>query len=527
MQTIAVVAVAPVPVVGAPDTVTVTGEISGGVPVNVVLAKGDCKPMIPGKLTGSVIHHADGRSVILENILAGLTDDLFGEFTIYAADKVIFSGPLAIWAYKRSRPFWINPPMVKADADLSIFPNYPSGSGKETMYPAYMASDNSPMGIANPGLTSTAIGDGGEHPRLGSMSEPDADWLVNPTAENAIVVRGWADAAAPFVGGVRDPATMKMLDVTEFPRASMLGVQLGASGNPIGKFQSACPYSVDQTQDHAPVFNALACVIFDGTDYDREQLAFWCNLANSLWQNWSYRLKAGCTGTTGIARGTGRGMVVLSYASLLSDHTDYFKAWMLATLTDFTASYGKQTGLPSALFDGGYPNHGFGPWLQHLMIYGIGCGMHHGYVNADSQFAMDHFAAPVLDSMLVTQAELSTIYNSQSTSDAGVRAVDWAQSLQFAAGHNPKLAAALLCPEGSQALQDALGQGGKPGYFSGYPTSPEGYASMLQPALAVMADFCTDQVRAKAAWAKFEAMALPNIDYSTNKKYDVWPKKVA
>lgn len=518
-QAVTVAAWAEPPVVGAAGTVTVVGEIANGIPVNVVVGKGQRVPLVPNKLLGSIVWHADGKSVCLENGYCGLTDDLFGEFVIYNGATEVFRGPLAIWAYSRTRPFWLEAPAVLPTADLSKFPNYPQGTGQETLYSQYAAGDNSPM--SQGALISAAIGNGGEHPYLGSMPEWDADYLVNPTADNATVVFGCADACSVLGFVMLDPATNKMLDVTQWPKASWNGPQRGATGNPIAKFQTFNRCSLGQAQDHAPVFCALAAEL-RGTDYDRETLSLWCNFANSLFQNYAYRLPAGCTGSDGIPRGTGRGLVVLTYATMLSDQPAYFDAWMKATLADFQVKFGAQTGIQVVQKSFGYPHNGFGPWLQHLLVYGIGCAMQHGY-KAEGQWALDYFATAILDSVLVTQDELSTIYNSQWADDNGVVAKDWAQGLQFAALNQPKIAAALVCVEGSQALQAALGSGFPAGYYSGYPTEPTGYPAMMQPAMAVIREMATDQTRATAGWTKFAANAVTHIDYSHNPKYNVTP----
>lgn len=523
-QIITVAAWAEPTIVGAADTVTVVGEIANGVPVNVIVAKGQRRPLVPNRLLGSVIWHADGKSVCLEDGYAGLTDDLFGEFVVYHGTTEVFRGPLAIWAGTRTRPLWLEAPTIRPDADLSKFPNYGAGTGKETLYAEYTAGDN---GLMSQGaLISSAIGNGGEHAYLGAMPEWDADYLVNPTAQNAEVVRGCADACSVLGFVWIDPATNKMLDVTQWPKASWNAPQRGVVGNPIAKFQTFNRCSLGQAQTHAPVFCALAAELY-GTDYDRETLSLWCNFANSLFENYAYRLPAGCTDTGGIPRGTGRGLVVLTYATQLSDNPAYFDAWMRATLADFTARYQGQTGIPVVQKSYGYPHNGFGPWLQHLLVYGIGCAMQHGYRNADSQFALDYFATAILDSILVTQDELSSVYNSQWADDNGVVAKDWAEGLQFAAQNQPKIAAALQCAEGSQALQDALGGGNPPGSYSGYPTSPTGYPAIEQPSMAVIREFATDQVRAAAAWEKFETNAVARIDYSTNPKYNVRPRVAA
>jgi hypothetical protein len=101
---------------------------------------------------------------------------------------------------------------------------------------------------------------------------------------------------------------------------------------------------------------------------------------------------------------------------------------------------------------------------------------------------------------------------------------DWAQGMAEVAKLKPNVASALTYAENSPELSSALNLGNsayKAGDFTGYPWSPEGYASMLQPALAYAARYASDQVRAQAAWAKH--VQWIRADYSQEAKYNIYP----
>ncbi|CAM5592325.1 hypothetical protein [Rhodanobacter lindaniclasticus] len=147
------------------------------------------------------------------------------------------------------------------------------------------------------------------------MTEWDACYLTNPTADNARVVRGMADAAAPVPFHVRDFGTGKMLDVRTYPRASMQDTQRGVGSNPIAAFTTRWPFLLGQAQSHATNYGALACTLW-GTEFDREQAAMWANYICSLNQNYLYRSPLGCCAfRNNAARGFGRALTVLLNAA--------------------------------------------------------------------------------------------------------------------------------------------------------------------------------------------------------------------
>jgi hypothetical protein len=591
-------------VAGQPVVVTYT-DTTGAV-ITYVVPQGSRVPLVAGSLLGSLVYHGDGKSVCIENAFLGTVGDLSGTFKVVAGDTTLFDGPLLIGPYRRTRPFWLAPRQLVSNPDLSMFPKLGPGSEKASMAAAYAKADNGPLGIGPVEKDQTQQG---EHNYLGPLPEWDADWLTNPSAENAEVVGGMSDASCPYPIHAIDPATNKMVDVRDFPNISFVAPLRGAKGNPIVPFKSAAPVLVTDRM-HAANYCALAAVIF-ATDFDKEELAFRANFTSSLFDNYSYRLPEGCSSMDGaLVRGLGRGLVQLCYAAKYSNVPDYFAPWIDAQCRDALRIQNGQTGIKiqQAAIAGGYDNDQYAPWQEHVYINGIATAMQFGHTNW--QPVLDYHLDTLFSSLLDAPHELATMYAASCVrapnadelvpinaaidavcdyaktlpvtyvqtwidklqafaaaqpfalmvknalvpyinvemrktfvvtpakpvdaevlraamhADVGsmlVPVANWVEGLQVAAAFTPKLAAAMRCAEGSPELLAAFGltTSYKAGDFSGYPWAPDGYAAMLQSGLGPGVRYATDQVRARAAWAKFTQWA--RCDYSGNGKYDVVP----
>ena len=500
----------PVSAQPAPNSgVTVTGSLADGTAVNLALQPGQRVPLVAGKIVGSAVYHADGRSVCIENCYAGTTADLVGHFTIVAGGKTLFDGDLTIWCYARTRPFWINAPAVNASADLSMFAPLGPASAQPSMYDAYTKADNSPMGC---GLIYPSFGATGERPDLGPLPQWDSAWLVNPSAENAQVVRGQADACAVFPAHVIDPKTNKMLLVTDYPQASFNGT--GKIGNPIVTFTSATPYKMSQAQAHASMFAALASAIY-GTEYDKEELALWANYYGSLWQSAGYRFDDGMCQTAHCqTRGVARCLVMLIYAAKLTDYKALFENWISELLADLVAR--QAPGLPQYY----YPVAGGGqsPWLQYYLMFALGLAIQNGYTAA--QPVLDWLAQFAFSAVLDAPHEMATLYRVGYQDATGKLAPDYLSALNIEALTNTEVAAAMKCAENSQAMQVALGYpNNSPGDFAGNPGAADNFVAMLRTGLAMAKSYCADQARASAAWTKY--LAHEKCDFSGNPKYDI------
>jgi hypothetical protein len=528
----------PPAITGATGTATVVGVLGNGKTVNAVANLGHRVNMVPGDIKGgSFKFYSDGLCATVENGYMGITDDLFGEFHVYIGSTLIWAGPLSLWAYTMARPFWANTPTVLASPDLSLFPRYGAGSESASWYTSYVGtyySDNSRNSIGN---LLPAMGTGGEHDYLGPVPQWDACYLVNPSPQNAEVVRGMGDGAACWAFHFIDPVTNDVPDLTDNVKISAYGASRGQAGNPIVQWRSYIPWSLDQTQDHAINFSSLCCALY-GSEYDKESLSMWANYVQAIVApgNLSYRLPSGCVTARTIPRGIGRGLVVMSFAAKLSSRKAQFTYWMGKYAADLISQYGSQTGIQTIHAGWGYPNYGQGPWQMALCIYGIALAIKHGFT-ADNypgfQWALDYFMKNVIDSMLPSrgniQHEFATHYTYAWAYDDGTPVENWEAGIRQMATHDPKLAAGIVEAENSQALQNAVGAPtSKPGDLEGYPTAPDGYPAMQQICLAMGVDHCTDQTGALAAWNAFLSNAVgwghARIIYTANPKYNIIPE---
>lgn len=498
---------------GQPVTLAVT--LADGYHRTLDLVPGDVSPLDRANQSrGGVAYYPDGKCVRLVNDYAGTTSDVSGHFALSAGGVVIFDGELTLPAHAGTRPFWLAAPKLKPVLDLSTMPKL--GKGETASWAGeYDKGDNGPTGVGNVLLS---IGAGGEHSTLGPVPEWDACYLTNPSAENLRVVRGMADAAAPVPFHVRDFATGKVLDVRQYPKASMLPQQIGADGNPIAKFSTIWPFSLSQAQSHATNYGALACELF-GTDFDREQAAMWANYISSLSQNYTYRSPLGsCVFRHNAARGFGRGLTVLLNAARNApdEFRPMFDAWVREAASDGIAAWVGKPG-PGIMQQGGaldgnvtaYANGEYAGWMQDVLTAAVGQALQYGHTAY--QPILDTFANFTF-ARVEADHEFATLYTAAP-------ADSWADGLRVKATYDADFAAALAAPEGS--AERAKYTGGSPGDFMGYPTSATGYPAMYQAALAVCVRYATDQTRAQAAWAKFQQWQ--RIDYSGNPKYNEIP----
>lgn len=511
------------------QTVTVTGTLADGTAVSVQLQPGQRKPLVPGKIVGSAIYHADGLSVCIENGYMGTTGPLSGTFTVSAGTTQLFSGALTIGAYKRTRPFWLSRPQPKAAPDWSAWPTFAVGAGsKAGMYAQYSTADNSPMGrgLAYPQFEAT-----GERPDLGGPLW-DVAYITNPNADNAAVVRGMSDAASVWAVHVIDPATNDMVDMSGNPYITTQSVMLGKNNNPIVAWiDDGSGLSLSQAQAHATNFSLVAAELY-GTDYDREEVGFWCNYYQSLWQNPAYRQANGCvTFAHCQVRGKGRGLDYLLMACKYAPAKwqPMFQGWVESLAADGASRWPKQSGIQIDQLTAQADPTLYSVWDQQVLTGALGRAIDHGYTAF--QPLLDYFAKPVFDAVLGDGAvpavchEMASGYKYNWVDASGSVVADWRAVCNATATKNTPFSSALSLPEDSLARINALesnASGYQAGDFSGYPWSPTGFSAFLRLALVALANHATDQTSAQAAWTKF--MKYYRADHSTDPKYDVVPK---
>lgn len=512
-----------VPTGNAGDAI-VYGTYNGGTPFAVTVPIGQ-RVTIPGGV-GSVKHYT-GKGIRVENMYETCTNDLF----VYAVVSTIggtelFRGNLPVWAHAGTRPFWYEQPQLLASPDTTYVPKYdPAGMSQNASgYSNWVGSDNSPMGS---GPVRADMGSEGEDNDMGpAWSYWDACYVVNPTAENAQVMRWFSDSASVWPFHCISSATNEMMTAVDYPNATMYydPTQAPVPGNPIQVYypDTACWLNLEEAQAHCVPFSVGAAVYF-GTDYDKEQVSEWTNYVTSLWVIPGDRLSSGCvTANNGQVRGVGRGLAMACYASKLSADTALFETYASTLLTDINRRWPAPDDgyIHDVRHNEGYPHNDYAPWMTDFLIHGLGVAIATGHT--DAQTLLDWFAVNRLDSMLNAQHEFATVYGmAQYESDGVTLVANWVAALNVEATYDSKIANALPCAENSQALQDAL-HPGVPGYVPGDFAQSAGnmnsYARMMQLSLAVIARYGTDQTRAQAAWTKFLQYVRGPFD-----KYSVLP----
>lgn len=511
--------------IGTLAAAVITGTVNGS-PVNLTVQPGQRVQLVPGNFQCGCAWYAADGSLLYQNDYAGAGNptpiDLPMSLTAVVGGQTFTTGSITLCYRQWTRPFWIVEPTAKT-FDRSLFPYYGLGAETASFVDAYAKADNSILG---PGLHDPHTADTGERGDLGLLTGPDAAALTNPSDAANAVVRGQADASAPFPFHATDTTTGEMLLASDYPRASMLPACYGA-GNPFVKFTTSCTYSLSEAQAHAPAFNALAAAMY-GTEFDKASLAQWANYIGCLWQNWGYRITPDgptCLDKNVQTRGAAWALRTLAEAAKLSDHPDLFSGWIEAQASQIPSITAK-AGMPMLLTDVVYPNNGFAPYQIDFVQSAVGYAIQLGFTSM--QPLLDYLEPLMSARMLDAPHEFACIYEASYKDASGNVAKDWPTVLQFTAVNQPKIAAALQCAEDSVEMQSALyglpaGQmpaGVQEGDFTGYPTSPNGtgYSAIYRSGSAYTAKFATNQARAQAAWTKF--LKYDREIYATDPKYD-------
>jgi hypothetical protein len=454
----------------------VTGTLNDGTSVNVSVTQGSRVPMVPAQpLRGSVMFHADGLSICLENAYAGLTNDLTGTFSVAVGSTTLWTGDLTIWAYSRTRPFWVSAPPLLPSPALWRFPTYGTGSESSSSYDWYHglptthdvnSVDNSPMGI---GIHRRTFGAAGGSPQFGPLPGWDAQWMCNPTANNLIVVRGMADSVGVWPHIVIDPTTNKMIDVSAYAKLTMDSGQRGVVGNPIVPFTTkiwvnSVGINFDQVQNHCTNFCALSTVLY-GTDFDKEAIALWANYVGSIVSSWPSRVKINGNPVLALgsaSRGLGRSMRSVTYAAVLSDSQAYFSQWMALYANALSARYAAQTGIhidqTNAAVEG-YAHYGYAPWQEHALTQAVGNTIRNGFTAM--QPVADYLFAGAIEAALDTPHEYASLFDlvwrSGDGSSKNPPAANFAGVIANTAGWNTSIKKSLDFPENDVRLVGLAG----------------------------------------------------------------------
>jgi hypothetical protein len=488
-------------------------------------------------LSAITVNHIPEGGVTIGNDIADTTADVvLSSLIVHDPDgHKLHDGELTIYPYTHTRPFWYKTPEVIRKPKLHLLPDWNKG-GHSSVASAYHGKDkakdkrgndlNGPMGS---GLIQTATGTTGDRMDIGPLPEWDVAYLVNPSAENARVVRGMADAMATYPLHVRDAETLKMLSIDKYPQASIDYRFTGKSNNPIKKAQSSTPWKTTQQSAHMAGFMILSTLIFD-TSYDREELAMnanYCELADvptkhyrngadvEIWGQFQTRGKAWTLRQVGAA------------ANLVPEWSGYFNRWMDHADVYVRKHFSDPKGLPADWFDfragisfamPNYMNHYL--IMGAYMAYQMGC--------KQMKYHLDYFGRLPVQQMLDAPHEVADWYHPRGKYQGKI-AKSWSDVLKITAEGGAskgltspgKIKAALHCKEGSAEMQAAIhGKNWQKKYklgdFTRSPTSAANGAAYVLCTLACMRQYDgIDRIDAAAT----KAQKYERVDWGSASRY--------
>jgi hypothetical protein len=392
---------------------------------------------------------------------------------------------------------------------------------------SWLTLDTGPMGIGpmQPYMPTT-----GAHDDIGPLSRWDALYLCSTDSRARAVSLALADLAGSWTTHYRDKDTGMPVRLDDYPYMSLLG-NPGDMVNPeTGKSEGfpACAQGADCTSPyvadsaHQPSMGYLAYVV--GGDYDHlEEVQFWANY-NMIEANPYYRGFEEGLLKWGQVRGQAWSLRTLGFAAYITPDDHPLKAYFVDRVDNnlryYVDRYTQEAPNALGVFTDGYAfayneGRGVAPWQDDFFTWSVGQLAAMGFERAvpllafKAKFPVGRMTDPgfcpiqaAAYSMNVRDADDSPIYDTfaevfEQSVDPAIRA--------------------LPCggPEMAEALELAEGE------FTGYSSSPAGYPSNMQPALAVAVE--SGIPNAAEAWAAFEQRPV-KPDYTSYPNWAVTPR---
>jgi hypothetical protein len=445
-------------------------------------------------------------------------------------------------------------------------PNYdrqvvPSQTALAKMKTDWDAADSGPMAmpLVNKYMPST-----GGRPDIGLQHAWAAMYILSMDARARQVAFGLGDLAGSWPIHYRDKNTGQVVSIADYPYVR--DVRIGSdSYNPVTKKHEdmprctsaetgACttPYTPDTA--HQPSFAYLPYLL-TGDAYYLDELHFWANW-NLVTMNPYYRSLAKGLVKGNQVRGQAWALRTLGHAAyitpdahpmkayfnqVLQNNLDFYNATFAGsatnqlgfidnTATSYAVAYGGPTG----------PNTGIAPWQDDFFTSAVGHLHELGFASAKpildwkARFPIGRMMAPgycwidgAVYALMVRPSAASAYFSSFADAyQATMRNNDGTPMV------NSTGARYLDQPCGSQAQADWRTQADKDartwrtpwlaGEMTGYATSPEGYPSNMQPALAMAAN--TGLPNAWEAWNRFINRSVkPN--YSERPQFAIVPRQ--
>lgn len=413
---------------------------------------------------------------------------------------------------------------------IGVVPNYDpalkaSRSAIEGWIREFSKSNNKPMGIS---FVTNPMGQGGGRPDIGALPAWTILYLLSGDPRMWGITLTVADLAGSWPVHFRDKKTNAPISIATYPHLTWLDSRRYKSKTPFPRCAGSCKSHYRPETSHQPSLTFIPYLL-TGDYYYLEELQFWADF-NVLDRNANYRgLSRGLLRAHQV-RGQAWGLRTLGNTVYITPDDNklkgYFNGLLDANRNWYVHHYvGGKGDNPYGFVTVGYAfayNHGRGiaPWQDDFLTWSIDHLVHLGYERW-RPFLLWKARFPVSRMTSTEQGYcwcLGSIY-SMNVRDNRKSPLysDWASI--YRANVSKKMQSA---PCGSAEMARLMGKHYRAGDMTGFPWSPQGYPSNMQPALAAAVD--AGVPGATEAWRIFMDRAT-KPDYSGYPNWDIVPSR--
>ena len=390
----------------------------------------------------------------------------------------------------------------------------------------FAGSKAEPMGVglALPGMPTT-----GGRGDIGLQPEWAVAYLLSMDQRAKRVTMGTADLAGSWSMHYRDRRTGRPVSLLDYPYMTLLGKRSDTLNRATGKFEAfpecatGCRTPNRHDIAHQPNFAYLPYLV-SGDHYYLEELQFWA-MYDAFASNPRYREDRKGLLKPNQVRGQGWALRTLAEAAYISPDDDPLKQHFVqivnSNLDWYNAAYtnNRDANALGIIIDGfalGYLDKtAIAPWQDDFFTSAVGRAAELGFRKAapllrwKAQYPVSRMIGK--DSCWITAAMYAMRVRDTPTSP-------FYRTIGEAFSKSPRPG-----PEGVACASDAMGSALKlrAGEMTGYSSSPTGFPSNMQPALAYAADALGEP--GKKAWALFMARSV-KPDYGAGAQFAIVPR---
>lgn len=382
------------------------------------------------------------------------------------------------------------------------------------------------VGVANPYMPAT-----GGREDIGLNPGWNVTYLLTMDRRARDVALGTADLAGSWSAHYRDKLTDYPVSVKDYPYMTILGRTGDTYNRPLKRYEAfpvcagpdLCKTPFNNDTSHQPNFAYLPYLI-TGDYFYLEELQFW-----TMWSVFSsnpyYREFEKGLVIPDQVRGQAWTLRTLAEAAYITPDNHPLKSHFLSVLDSnldwFNTTYVTGTATSNALgvITNGYSivydnGTGIGPWQDDFFTSAVGHAAELGFKKADTLL---RWKAKFPIQRMVGQGgcwiggAIYTLHVRDSKTSPFYTTI--AEAYKASSPNYTTLACGSA--EMAASLRLAVGE------MSGYSSSPIGYPSNMQPALAYAAD--VDSIEGKRAWAVFAGRSV-KPDYSKSAQFAIVPR---